>query len=42
MAALSQNIKESERILHEEQVEKLRYMDEAHQAYKRVAHLEAK
>ncbi|KAF6034430.1 AMOT [Bugula neritina] len=29
MAALSQNIKETERILHEEQVEKLRYMDEA-------------
>lgn len=42
MAALQQSTKDSERIIVESQAEKLRYMDEAHQAAKRVAHLEAK
>lgn len=42
MAALQQNTRDSERIITEAQAETFRYMDEAHQAYKRVAQLEAK
>lgn len=42
MAALQQSTKDSERIIVESQAEKLRYMDEAHQAARRIAHLEAK
>ncbi|XP_067948184.1 angiomotin-like [Watersipora subatra] len=42
MAALTQSTKESERIIYESQAEKLKYMDETHQACKKVALLEAK
>lgn len=42
MAALTQSTKDSERIISEAQAEKLKYMDEAHQAARNVANLEAK